>query len=180
MKLLAIVLFVGMGAIPTLFGQGASAQEGATMTIQVSSSAFVNEQPIPATYSCKGDNISPPLAWSGVPAGTKSLALIMDDPDAPSGTFVHWVVFNIPPTRQSFDANIPPTAADIGVQGLNGRHDAGYTGPCPPWGKHRYYFKVYALDTMLQLSSEADKRALVASMQSHILAQGQLMGTFSK
>ncbi len=153
------------------------------MTLKVTSTAFANEQTIPARHTCKGENSSPPLAWDNVPAGTKSFALIVDDPDAPSGTFVHWVIFNIPPAVRMLPGGIEPAASkltDGTVQGVNGMRATGYTGPCPPSGKHRYYFRLYALDTTLSLDSRADKRAVVPALQGHILAQGQIMGYFAK
>ena len=152
------------------------------MAFTISSPAFENGQMIPVKYSCKGENVSPPLAWSGAPAGTKSFALIMDDPDAPSGIFVHWVVFNIPATAAGLGERVSPSGKlpDATIQGVNGRQATGYTGPCPPWGKHRYFFKLYALDTLLGLGSSADKRGLLGAMQGHILAEAQLLGHFSK
>ncbi len=152
------------------------------MTLSVSSSAFAAGQSIPAKYSCKGQNISPALAWTNAPAGTKSFALIMDDPDAPMGTWVHWVVFNIPATTSNLPEAVMAGAqlADGSLQGKNSSGKQGYDGPCPPSGTHRYFFKLYALDTSLNLSSDSGKEQLLKAMQGHILAQGELMGTFSK
>jgi hypothetical protein len=151
------------------------------MTLSITSTAFAHGQPIPPAYTCDGKGISPPLAWSGAPAGTESLALIMDDPDAPAGTFVHWVIYNIPssaaglPEAVSRDARL----ADGSLQGPGSAGRAGYTGPCPPSGTHRYFFKLYALDTVLNISG-AGKDQLLEAMQGHVLAQGELMGTFSR
>lgn len=153
------------------------------MTIAVSSTAFASSKSIPVQYTCKGRGISPPLAWSGAPAGTKSFALIMDDPDAPMGTFVHWVVYNIPATKGELPEALPSGAklADGSLQGTNGAGRVGYTGPCPPSGTHRYFFKLYALDAVLALDSgAASKDQLLKAVQGHILAQGELIGTFSK
>lgn len=152
------------------------------MALTLSSKAFSAGSPIPVVYSCKGRSISPPLAWSNTPAGAKTLALIMDDPDAPIGTFVHWVVFNIPASVNQLPEAVPASAKlDDGTQqGNNGAGKIGYTGPCPPSGTHRYFFKLYALDAQLSLSSGASKDQLLQAMQGHILAQGELMGTFSK
>ena len=152
------------------------------MSISLSSTAFTAGASIPADYSCKGRSVSPPLAWSNPPAGTGSFALIVDDPDAPSGTFVHWVIYNIPVSSRGLAEAIPPTGqlADGTLQGNNGAGRVGYTGPCPPSGTHRYFFKLYALDNVPGLSSGADKDQLLKAMQGHILAQGELMGTFSK
>lgn len=153
-----------------------------SMTITVTSAAFAAGQTIPVVHSCKGRGISPALAWSGAPGGTKSFALIMDDPDAPMGTFVHWVIYNVPGASAGLPEAVPTTAklADGSLQGANGAGRTGYTGPCPPSGTHRYFFKLYALDALLNLSTGASKEQLLAAMQGHILAQGEFMGTFSK
>ena len=148
------------------------------VTMQLTSSAFTQGQPIPVKFSCKGDDVSPALAWDEPPAGTKSLALIMDDPDAPMGTWVHWVLFNLPAETRSLAENFQPVTPII--VGKNSWGKNTYGGPCPPSGTHRYFFKLYALDTMLSLSSNADKKSLLAAMEGHILAQAELMGTFSK
>ncbi len=152
------------------------------MPLTVSSTAFSAGQPIPPLYSCRGENVSPPLAWSGAPASTKSFALILDDPDAPSGTYVHWVMYNIPAASASLPEAVPGRAqlADGTLQGSNSSGGTGYTGPCPPSGTHHYHFKLYALDIMTSLSSGATKDQLLQAMQGHILAQGELIGTFSK
>ncbi|MCW4030477.1 MAG: YbhB/YbcL family Raf kinase inhibitor-like protein [Candidatus Bathyarchaeota archaeon] len=144
-------------------------------TITVKSPAFENMQLIPKKYTCKGQDISPPLTMDGSPEGTKSLALIVDDPDAPRGTFDHWVVWNIPPADV-----IAENATTLGTQGLNGMGLNGYTGPCPPSGTHRYFFKVYALDTTLTLSVKSSKRDLERAMSGHILAEGALVGLVSR
>ena len=152
------------------------------MSISLSSTAFAAGASIPADYSCKGRSVSPPLAWSNAPAGTGSFALIVDDPDAPLGTFIHWVIYNIPASSRGLPEAVPTNgqSADGTRQGNNGAGRVGYTGPCPPSGTHRYFFKLYALDKVLDLSSGADKDQLLKAMQGHILAQGELMGTFSK
>ena len=148
------------------------------MTLSLSSKAFAPGQSIPPKYSCVGRNLSPDLAWTGAPAATKSFALIADDPDAPMGTWVHWIVFNIP----AMTTGVPEAAqfSDGSVLGKNSSRHLGYDGPCPPSGTHRYFFKLYALDTMLTLSASASKDQLLKAMQGHILTQGELMGTFSK
>jgi Raf kinase inhibitor-like YbhB/YbcL family protein len=153
-----------------------------SMSIPLSSTAFAAGASIPSDYSCKGRSVSPPLAWSNTPAGTKSFALILDDPDAPSGTFTHWVIYNIPASSLGLSEAIPTNGqlSDGTLQGNNGAGRAGYTGPCPPSGTHRYFFTLYALDVLLSLSSGANKDQLLKAMQGHILAQGELMGTFSK
>ena len=151
------------------------------MALSISSTDFAAGKSIPADFSCKGRNTSPALSWTGAPSGTGSFALIVDDPDAPSGTFVHWVIYNIPAASQGLPPSVPstPTLADGTVQGSNGAGHRAYDGPCPPSGTHRYFFKLYALEAMLDLKSGATKDQLLKAMQGHILAQGELMGTFS-
>jgi len=151
------------------------------MPFTLTSSAFTHGQPIPVQYSCKGRDISPALAWSDPPANTQSFALIMDDPDAPMGTWVHWVIYNIPGSARGLPEAVPTDAklADGSVQGTTSARSTGYHGPCPPSGTHRYFFKLYALDVMLSLP-DADKEKLLKAMEGHILAQAELMGTFSK
>ncbi len=152
------------------------------MTMSLSSAAFASGQSIPSKYSCVGREVSPPLAWSGAPADTKSFALIVDDPDAPMGTWVHWVLFNILASANSLPEGVAAGAqlSDGSLQGKNSSGKMGYSGPCPPSGTHRYFFKLYALDAMLNLSSGSSKQQLLSAMQGHILAQAELMGTFSK
>ncbi len=152
------------------------------MALTLSSSAFAPGKSIPAEFSCKGQNISPALAWSGAPANTASFALTLDDPDAPSGTFVHWVIYNIPAASKGLNQGVPPqpTFDDGAAQGTNSGNRRYYEGPCPPSGTHRYFFKLYALDTRLDLAPGATASELQKAMQGHILAQGELMGTFSK
>ncbi len=147
----------------------------------VTSKAFVNNQPIPTKYACNGDNVSPPLSWGDSLPDVKSWALIMDDPDAPN-TYVHWVVYSIPPTARSLPEAVP-AGTDIaggGKQGANGSGKSAYGGPCPPGGTHHYYFKLYALDTMLDLPAGATKSQLEQAMKGHVLAYGELIGLYSK
>lgn len=152
-------------------------EEGAAMSIKVSSEAFAAEEMIPKKYTCDGDDLSPPLSWSGVPETTLSLALIADDPDAPAGTWVHWVLYNLPPELTS----LPQGVQAIGVEGINGFRRSGYGGPCPPRGTtHRYFFKLYGLDTQLDLSPGASKAQVEKAMDGHTLAQGQLMGKYRR
>lgn len=152
------------------------------MAMIVISTAFAEGEAIPRRYSCDGENFSPPLAWSGAPEEATSLALLCDDPDAPHGTFVHWVLFNIPSATQSLREGIPPLQhlPEGGEQGRNSAGAFGYTGPCPPDGMHRYYFTLYALDAQLTLSGDVTATALRAAMQGHILAEGQLMGRYTR
>ena len=152
------------------------------MSIDVVSSAFEEGGAIPARYTCDGLDVSPPLSWSSVPDGTQSLALIADDPDAPGGTFVHWVIYNLPPDTRRLPEDVPnrETLLSEAAQGVNGAGRVGYMGPCPPSGTHRYFFKVYALDTGLNLGGGATKEGLLDAMEGHVLAEGQLMGTYRR
>ena len=152
------------------------------MSIEITSTAFTNESAIPERYTCKAENISPALAWGEPPAGTQSFALIMDDPDAPAGTWVHWVLFNIPASARDLPEAFPSDATlpDGSMSGNSSFGGPGYGGPCPPSGTHRYFFKLYALDEMLGISAGASKGELEKAMVGHILAEGELMGTFSK
>lgn len=151
-----------------------------TMTIE--SSAFEHQGPIPSRHSCDGANVSPPLSWSGAPDDTQSFALIVDDPDAPGRTFVHWVYYDIPSSTTSLPEAVPngerPTPG--GAQGTNGFGDIGYGGPCPPGGTHRYFFKIYALDIELALAPGATKQDVLDAVEGHALAQGTLMGTYAR
>lgn len=148
----------------------------------VISSAFQEGGMIPAKFTCDGQDISPPLSWSGIPANTRSLALISDDPDAPMGTWVHWVVYNIPPDMTGFEeGEAKDTLARKGViQGVTDFRRQEYGGPCPPSGTHRYCFKLYALDATLALGPGATKKQVEAAMEGHILAQAQLMGRYTR
>ncbi len=146
-------------------------------SFRISSPAFGEGQPIPADYTADGSDVNPPLEIRGVPAGTKSMALIMDDPDAPRGTWVHWVVWNIPADTAMIPADSVPVGA---VQGRNSWGRTAYGGPAPPSGTHRYFFKLYALDTRLDLPPSTDKTGLLAAMKGHVLGEAQTMGTYSR
>jgi Raf kinase inhibitor-like YbhB/YbcL family protein len=151
------------------------------MTLE--SSAFKPGAPIPIQYTCQGKNMSPALSWKGEPTGTRGLALIVDDPDAPSKTWVHWVIFNIPPGMGELPENMSkePSLVNGTRQGSNDSGKTGWDGPCPPsGGPHRYYFHLYALDKVLGLDAKWNKEQLVKAMQGHILAEGVLMGTYQK
>jgi Raf kinase inhibitor-like YbhB/YbcL family protein len=152
----------------------------ASLSFEISSPAFTNGQPIPSDFSCDGNDSSPALAWTEPPSGTQSFALIMDDPDAPMGTWVHWVIFNIPASARGLAESMPTDSqlSDGSVQGKTSAGSNGYHGPCPPSGTHRYFFKLYALDTILSLTAKADKKELLAAMEGHVLANAELMGTF--
>ena len=152
------------------------------MPFALTSTAFGPSAPIPRHYTCDGRNVSPPLQWHDPPSGTKSFALIMDDPDAPGGVWVHWVLYNLPPDARALPEAVPPDATrpDGSRQGLNSWPQLGYGGPCPPSGTHRYVFKLYALDTMLDLAAGANKAQLLKAMAGHILAQAELIGTYAR
>jgi len=156
---------------------------GLGMTMILSSSAFNNGADIPPLYTCSGDNSSPDLAWSGLPGGTQSLALIVEDPDAPPGTFIHWVAYNLPPALAGLAAGQPKTASlSEGNQGINSFSKIGYDGPCPPPGTppHRYYFRFFALDASPDLPSGLNAAGLRKTMQGHILGQAEWMGKFTR
>ena len=152
------------------------------MTLQITSTAFSEGGMIPVPNTCDGTDVSPDLAWTGVPDGARSLALICDDPDAPVGTWVHWVLFNIPAGETGLTAEVAsdPVLGNGAIHGMNDFGRLGYGGPCPPGGTHRYFFKLYALDTALDLASGATKAQVEAAMQGHILAEGQLMGRYKR
>jgi Raf kinase inhibitor-like YbhB/YbcL family protein len=159
------------------------------MTIKITSSAFAAGLPIPKKYTGEGDDLSPPLAWSGVPEKTKELALICDDPDAPHGTWVHWLIYKIPANATGLAEGIPreprpknPPGALQGVNSWPRGQNTGYRGPMPPpgHGTHHYYFKLYALDAPLVAESGLDKNGLLRVIEGHILAQGQLIGTYKR
>ena len=150
--------------------------------IDLKSSVFSEGGNIPAEYTCDGKDMSPPLAWSGVPQNAQSLAIIADDPDAPIGDWVHWVVYDLPSVVTGFPAHIP-SVERLSMGGMQGRTDfgrIGYGGPCPPRGIHRYFFKIYALDTFLNGRPGMTKKELLQAMQGHVLAEGQLMGKYER
>ncbi|MCH7587509.1 MAG: YbhB/YbcL family Raf kinase inhibitor-like protein [Chloroflexi bacterium] len=152
------------------------------MNFELTSTGFQHESSIPIKFSCDGEDISPPLTWNDPPEGVLSFALIHDDPDLPAGTWVHWVLFNIPSNTRELAEGIPAqdVLADGSLHGVNSWGRLDYGGPCPPGGTHRYFFKLYALDLMLDLASGASKADLLEAMDGHILAEVELMGTFSR
>jgi len=174
---LLMAAFVGCGD-----GDGDSTTSPTT-GLTISSTAFASGASIPVQYTCDGTNISPPLTWSGAPEGTQSFALIVDDPDAPGGTFVHWVLFNMPATTSSLAEGVSP-GGTLPTGSLEGVTDFGrqeYGGPCPPPGSsHRYYFRLYALDTALNLAAGATRAQVDQAMSGRILAQAELMGTYAR
>lgn len=179
LPLLALAAFVSCQGVDR---SDAAKARKKKVEIKVTSSAFQNDGMIPAKYTCDGPDVSPPIAWNGVPEGTKSIALICDDPDAPGGTWVHWVLYSLPASTKSLSEHVPPDKVlpNGAKQGTTDFGKIGYGGPCPPSGTHRYFFKVFALDTMLSLNSGATKAQLVKAMEGHILAQGQLIGKYSR
>lgn len=165
-----LILLIGLVSM-TLAGPNIAEGE---IKMRLSSPAFENNQFIPQEFTCNGKNVNPPFIIEGIPKGAKSLALLVDDPDAPMGTWVHWVVYDIPLLSRIEEDSVP------GKQGVNdfGRKD--YGGPCPPSGTHRYFFKIYALDKMLGLSEGASKKALEGTMQGHILDKAELVGLYKR
>jgi Raf kinase inhibitor-like YbhB/YbcL family protein len=162
-----------------------TAAREAPMTLSLTSTAFTEGATIPVAHTCDGPDRSPPLAWHGTPTGTAALALIVDDPDAPAGTWVHWVLYDVPPTLTTLPENVPPvdspTELHGAAQGKNDFHRVGYGGPCPPPGPaHRYYFKLYALAARLGLRPGASKQDVERAMAGHVLGSAQLMGRYAR
>ena len=155
---------------------------GANMQIKLSSTVFQDNGLIPPKYTCDGENVSPPLAWSGVPANAKSIALIVDDPDAPAKTWVHWVLFDLPVSTSEIPEAVQPQPSlpSGGKHGNNDFNKLGYGGPCPPSGTHRYFFKIYALDVETGLQPGVTKDELLSAMEGHVLKQGELMGRYKR
>lgn len=154
------------------------------MTLRISSPAFTDGGEIPTSFTCEGRDLSPALAFEGAPEGTQSLALIVDDPDAPDPaapkmTWVHWVLFDLPPDTAGLPEGVTALPAGTG-KGLNDWKRTGYGGPCPPIGRHRYFFKLYALDTKLSHLEQPTKAKLLQAMEGHILADAQIIGTYQK
>ncbi len=192
MKLRRAILFLVLFLCGIMAQGMASAEEGkikgfhltggGNMDMKITSTAFGEGGMIPRKYACDGEDVSPPLAWTGVPEGAKTMALISDDPDAPMGTWVHWVLFNLPAAEKGLPESVPPDKElkNGAKQGRNDFRRIGYGGPCPPGGTHRYFFKLYALDTVLNLPAGATKAELLKAMEGHILAHGQLMGKYRR
>ena len=156
------------------------------MTLLLNSGVFNEGGVIPLKYTCEGDDVAPPLEWDGVPENAASLVLIVDDPDAPDPdapkmTWVHWVVYNLPPDVRGLPEGAMADMLPIGTkQGLNDWNNIGYGGPCPPVGRHRYFFKLYVLDTVLENLNSPSKTQVEAAMQGHVIAQAELVGTYKK
>ncbi len=176
----------GISLILIFFGILSVFLKGEAMSFTIESPAFQNGQEIPSVYTCQGRDISPPLAWSGIPAGTKSLALTVFDPDAPDPanprmTWVHWVLYNLPPESSGLPegagaGSLPPGTG----QGLNDWKRTGYGGPCPPIGRHRYFFRLYALDSLLPDMGAPTMKELLHAIKGHVLGEAELMGTYQK
>ena len=175
-----------MVSLTFLFAYFALDESGAQVkggnNMEIKSSAFKSGAKIPVKHTCDGVDVSPSLTWRKLPAGTKNLALICDDPDAPMGTWVHWVVYDIPASAAGLQEKLPPLKelADGTKQGMNDFRAIGYGGPCPPAGEHRYFFKLYALDGPTGLKPGATKTQLLAAMKGHILAEAELMGKYKR
>ena len=176
---------------PRLFGIAAASlvclavwlARGDAWAMEITSGAFAPSGSIPVEYTCDGRDVSPPLAWSASPDGTKAFALIVDDPDAPAGTWVHWVIYDIPATAKTLNASVPTSSAleDGSRQGINDFRKMGYAGPCPPRGAaHRYFFKLYALDAATNLPPSATKAQLLKATQGHVLGHAELVGTYRR
>lgn len=177
---------VGLAATLSVWGckrsLTTSAELSAAMTMQLESDAFTDQSSIPAKYTCDGENISPALTWDAPPSDAQSLALIVDDPDAPGQTFSHWVVYDLPVELRQLSEGLPPQPILLegGVQGKNDFGRYGYGGPCPPSGTHRYFFQLFALDTLLNLPPGATKEEAIAAMKNHVLAGAELVGRYSR
>ena len=165
---------------------GHDGETEAVMSLSLDSPAFAPNEAIPTRHTCDGDEVSPPLRWSGLPAGTRSLALIVDDPDAPDPakperTWVHWVLYNLPATAAELPEGAATAQLPAGTrEGLNDWKRTGYGGPCPPVGRHRYFHKLFALDTELPDLGQPDKAKLLKAMEGHVLGQAELVGTYQR
>jgi Raf kinase inhibitor-like YbhB/YbcL family protein len=184
----ALGLLLVLGASPggRVAGDARGGEGGQPMTFTLSSPAFTDGGAIPARFTCEGADVSPPLSWTEPPAGTKSLALVVDDPDAPDPkaprmTWVHWVLYNLPPTARGLREGVERAALPPGTrEGKNDWKRTGYGGPCPPVGRHRYFHKLYALDTPLPDLGAATKAELERAMGGHVLGRAELVGTYEK
>jgi Raf kinase inhibitor-like YbhB/YbcL family protein len=182
MKKLFLLCVIAWSACRPNQGSKTTSPGGESMKLTMTSAAFAAGGMIPKKYSGEAENISPPLAWSEVPVQAKSLALIVDDPDAPSGDWVHWVVYNMPATMREMPEDVGPDERipGIGIQGRNGSGKIGWVGPYPPSGTHRYFFKLYALDNVLDDVPGLSKDQLLKAMTGHVLARGELMGRYKR
>ena len=169
-------VWIALGLLLAACSRGEVDAPMADETLSLTSPVFEEGLAIPSQYTCQGEDFSPALNWGEPPAGTQSFALIMDDPDAPLGTWVHWVLYDLPGEARGLEE----AASGDGVPGVNSSKNEGYNGPCPPSGEHRYFFKLYALDTVLDAEPGLDKEALLDLMEGHVLAEGRLMGVYAK
>jgi len=178
--LVGFLLLAGCGGTPA--AAPAAVEPARSDGAKITSPAFAAGEMIPSRYTCDAENISPPLQWTGVPPGAETLALIVDDPDAPMGTWVHWVVFGLPGVTMGLPEGVPaqPAIEGGGVQGVTSFRTVGYGGPCPPSGTHRYYFRLYALDASLALGSDASAREVQEAVEGHVLAEATLMGRYRR
>jgi len=179
-----VALFAAGTLSPSIGPQSTSLTETSLIqtAMMISSPAFENGERIPPKYTCDGENISPPLSWGAAPDGTRTYALVVDDLDAPSGVFTHWLIFNIPATETSLRENVPAraTLSNGAIQGSNSFGKTGYGGPCPPAGTHRYVFHLYSLDTELSLPPSATRQDLLKAIEGHVLAEAELIGLYSR
>jgi hypothetical protein len=176
-------LLLGIAAAGWIAGAASSSMAQEESTMKLTSVAWTDGQPIPIKHTCDGADVSPLLSWSGAPAGAQGFALICDDPDAPAGTWVHWVIYGLPATTTALPEKVATTETlpDGAKQGVNDFRRVGYGGPCPPPGApHRYYFKLYALDAVVSLKPRATKSELLRAMAGHILAEARLMGIYRR
>jgi Raf kinase inhibitor-like YbhB/YbcL family protein len=179
---LILLLFLGCARTEQNGAQPTPSPNQTKPEIKLTSTAFKEGEAIPRAYTCDGVNISPPLEWSGIPNTGRTIAIVAGDPDAPGGTWVHWVLYNLPADNIGLVENLPATEI-LKAGGFQGKSDfgkIGYGGPCPPTGTHRYFFKIYALDGELPLKAGATKAELMKAMEGHIIVQGQLMGTYRR
>lgn len=182
MTMITVIPFIAM-ILSQISTTDAQMKGGTAMKIMVLSTSFRDGEMIPKKYTCDGEDMSSPLSWSGIPEGTKSIAIVSDDRDAPAGTWVHWVAYNIPPEYKGIPENLAKEAniPGGGMHGVTDFRKVGYGVPCPPKGTHRYFFKVYALDTVLsELRPGATKQRLLMAMEGHILAEGELVGKYRR
>lgn len=183
LRMVVMVLIPGIMLSSACISDTSRPSDKSGGTINLSSDAFRNGGELPPVYTCKGQDISPRLTWEGVPAGTKSVTLVMDDPDAPGGTFSHWILYNLPPETRVLPAAIPANQSlpDGSRQGINDFRRTGYSGPCPPPGKsHRYYFRLFALDIILPQTGSLTRETLLKSIEGHVIAKGEIMGFFKR
>lgn len=175
--------WIGLIAVLCLFLPGSANAQAGKMSFQISSSSFESGGMIPKKFTCDAADVSPELSWNGAPQGTKSFALIADDPDAPAGTWTHWVIYDLPPNLTNLAENTPKTdeLPDGAAQGRNSFKKIGYNGPCPPPGKaHRYFFRLFALDQKLEIKPGASKEEVEHAVQGHILAEAEVVGKYQR